>query len=564
MTLRKKTLWMVGTTLVGLLILLLTISSTILLQGFGQLEELEVEKNIIRLNNIFADELDRLSVLTEDYGSWDDTYEYMITHDKKYITTNFVQSTFEDLNLNLIMLLDINGKIVFERHLHKAQFDVESDNFYENIAPLFQNSSKKTYQINGLLLLPKEIMLLATYPIITSNKEGPSRGTLIMAYCLDEEKIDKISNLAQLSVTVERINQSLPINKRIQIVDEENIAGFTTIKDIYNQPAILLRILMPRNIFRQGLNSLSYLSIFVFSFAIISAGLILWLFERLVLARLAILSKEAENININCNLTVQGNDELDQLALTINKMLAELKTSNAKTLQLLDDNQFLTSRSLAMQEDERRELSRELHDEFGQCLTAIQADAENIVELIQHEDTQLTAKIIPSANAIIDTSGHIYNIVHSLMQQLRPSGLDELGLIEALQELTSTWQQRHKITCILTMTGNDLNSLGNTINIIVYRVIQESLTNIVKYAQASQVIIALNTNAEQLTINIQDNGCGMNTNNYKRGLGLIGIRERVRFLNGEMSLTSNIDKGVKIALTIPITEEYLSKHQKWK
>jgi sensor domain CHASE-containing protein len=85
MTLRKKTLWMVGTTLVGLLILLLTVLSTILLQGFTRLEEMEVEKNIARLNNIFADELERLFILAEDYGSWDDTYEYMHTRDEGYI-----------------------------------------------------------------------------------------------------------------------------------------------------------------------------------------------------------------------------------------------------------------------------------------------------------------------------------------------------------------------------------------------------------------------------------------------------------------------------------------------
>jgi len=556
MTLRKKTLWMVGTTLAGLLILLLTISSTILLQGFIQLEELEVEKNIIRLNNIFADELDRLSILAEDYGSWDDTYEYMNNHDEKYITTNFVKSTFEDLNLNLIMLVDTNAQVIFEKHRHEAEFDSQSHNFYKYIEPLFKNNS----QVNGLVLLPEEIMLLATYPIITSEKKGPSRGTLVMAYFLDEGEIDRISNLAQLSITIDRTEQALPT--RIQIIDKQNIVGITTIKDVYNQSAISLRILMPRTIFKQGLSSLSYLSIFVFSFAIISAGLVLWLFERLVLARLALLSQEAENAN--CNLTVQGNDELDQLATKINKMFAELQASNAKTLQLLDDNQFLTSRSLAMQEDERRELSRELHDEFGQCLTAIQADAENIVELIQQDETQLKAKIIPSANAIIDTSGHVYDVVHSLMQQLRPSGLDELGLIEALQELTSTWQERHKVSCVLIMKGDNLNSLGSTINIMIYRVIQESLTNIAKYAKASQVVINLNISADKLTIVIEDNGCGMNINNHKRGLGLIGIRERVRFLNGEMSLNSNIDKGVKIALTIPITKEYLNKHQKWK
>ncbi len=561
MTLRKKTLWMVGTTLVGLLILLLTVSSTILLEGFVKLEKLEVEKNIIRLNNIFANELERLFIIAGDYAAWDDTYDYMQTHDEKYITANMVDSTFENLSLNLIMLLDLNGKVVFEKHRHKQEFDAKPFQFYEHIDALTKNTPKS----QGLILLPNEIMLLATYPIITSEEEGPSRGTLIMGYFLNETEIDRISNLAQLSITVQRFDQSLvETNQHIKIIDKYNISGFTTINDVYKQPAILLKLTMPRNIFQQGLSSLHYVSIFVLAFAIISACLILWLFEHLVLARLAFLSEEVENISINNKLTVQGDDELDQLAIIINKMLTELQESNDKTLSLLDDNQFLVSRSIVIQEDERRELSRELHDEFGQCLTAIQADASNIVELTKNHDIKFKNKIIPSANAVIDTSGHMYNIVHSLMQQLRPSCLDELGLTDSLQELITNWQTRHKIKCNLIIESDDLNSLGNTINIMIYRIIQESLTNIAKHAKATRVIISLNIDAQELMITIHDNGYGMNINNHKRGLGLIGIRERVRSLDGTMNLNSTIGKGVKIALTIPIAEEYLSKHKKWK
>ncbi|MBE9563335.1 MAG: hypothetical protein IMF12_10795, partial [Proteobacteria bacterium] len=270
MTLRKKTLWMVGTTLVGLLILLLTVSSTILLEGFVKLEKLEVEKNIIRLNNIFANELERLFIIAGDYAAWDDTYDYMQTHDEEYITANMVDSTFENLSLNLIMLLDLNGKVVFEKHRHKQEFDAKPFQFYEHIDALTKNTPKS----QGLILLPNEIMLLATYPIITSEEEGPSRGTLIMGYFLNETEIDRISNLAQLSITVQRFDQSLvETNQHIQIIDKYNISGFTTINDVYKQPAILLKLTMPRNIFQQGLSSLRYVSIFVLAFAIISACL---------------------------------------------------------------------------------------------------------------------------------------------------------------------------------------------------------------------------------------------------------------------------------------------------
>jgi PAS domain S-box-containing protein len=433
---------------------------------------------------------------------------------------------------------------------------------------------------------------------------------------------------------------------------------------------------------------------------VVCVSLVLWLFERLVLARLATLSHEVMQINVTDNLStvmVEGNDELAHLAIAINDMLkalhasneqvrhseaslaeaqriahlgnwewdiinnrlncsdeiyrifgfqpqsviptdelflnhvhpddrrkvsivlqkiandekpcnfehrivpqngairfihtqgeiikdntgqivriigtlqdiTELKQAQAETLRLLEENRFLIHRSMAIKEEELKRLAYELHDEFGQCITAMQADAETIVDLAarkQEEPSITLNKINLSANAILEVSSHAYDVVHSLMQQLRPSGLDELGLVEALRDLVSTWQARHKKTrCIFRATG-ELHHLGETINIQVYRVVQECLTNIAKYAQASQVSIKLSVDSakEILILCVQDNGQGMNLTQHKRGLGLIGMRERAKALEGELQLESAPGDGVKITLTIPIAKDYLQKHRKWE
>jgi hypothetical protein len=207
-----------------------------------------------------------------------------------------------------------------------------------------------------------------------------------------------------------------------------------------------------------------------------------------------------------------------------------------------------------------------LHDEFGQCITAIQADAEAITELVHNQNTVNTLeRINVSAEAILTVSNHVYDVVHSLMRQLRPSSLDDLGLLEALQETISIWQSRYpKVQCTFTATG-DLQHLEETINITLYRVVQECLTNIAKYAQATEVTITLyiDEKSQQLLLCIQDNGQGMDIIHHKRGLGLIGMRERAHALAGELQLDSTPGTGVKITFTIPIAEEFIQKYRPW-
>jgi glucose-6-phosphate-specific signal transduction histidine kinase len=440
------------------------------------------------------------------------------------------------------------------------------------------------------MLLSGQLLLVASRPILPSQGEGTSQGTLIMGRFLNAEERQRLNRLTDLSLTVQLLNnnQALPdefakartllLNKRmvVQTLNENTIAGYVLIKDVYQQPVALLRIELPREIYQEGLASLRYLSAVVLIVALAFAGLILWLFERLVLARLAVLSNEVRHIRTSddfLTVTVKGQDELAHLATTINNMLSALQASHtrlrqseAETLRLLEENRFLIYHSMEIQEDERRYLARELHDEFGQCITAIQADAEAIAELAQESSTtdNVTAKIKISADAILTVSAHIYDVVHTLMRQLRPSGLDELGLVEILQEMVRTWQARHPETrCTLTTQGK-LDQLGETVNITLYRVMQECLTNVAKYANASQVTITLEANSvtQQLILKVQDNGQGMSLTKPRRGLGLIGIRERTQALEGHLQLESSEGQGMKITLTIPIAEEYQQKRRK--
>jgi signal transduction histidine kinase len=278
--------------------------------------------------------------------------------------------------------------------------------------------------------------------------------------------------------------------------------------------------------------------------------------------RLGILSKAAAEVeagNYSVCVPTEANDEVGKTTAAFNSMVTEvanrtrqLLQEEKRTQQLLNENRLLIQKSLEVQEEERKHLARELHDELGQCLTAIQADAKSIRDL----SPQGEGRIFTSADAILKVSAHIYDVVHSMMHLLRPSVLDNLGLVEALKEEIDSWKKRNpKINCNYTFDG-DLSNLGEHTNISIYRIIQECLTNIVKYASATNVNIELKNDTENLNLFISDDGVGMdadsNVNDSGHGLGLIGMRERIQALNGIFSYETSSGKGFRIFIHIPL------------
>jgi len=275
--------------------------------------------------------------------------------------------------------------------------------------------------------------------------------------------------------------------------------------------------------------------------------------------RMSILSKAAGEVeagNYSVSVPVETNDEVGKTAAAFNNMVAEvskrtqqLLSEEEKTQQLLSENRLLIQKSLEVQEEERKHLARELHDELGQSLTAIQADAKSIKDLSADNDE----RIITSADAILNVSAHIYDVVHSMMHLLRPSVLDSLGLEEALKEEIDNWNKRNpEIKCAHSFQG-DLSNLGEHINITIYRIIQECLTNITKHASARNVNVELINNKDNLQLTINDDGIGMNADktDHGMGLGLIGIRERIQALNGMFSYETSPKNGFRILIHIP-------------
>lgn len=249
--------------------------------------------------------------------------------------------------------------------------------------------------------------------------------------------------------------------------------------------------------------------------------------------------------------------ELSRSNRTLETEIAERKRAEEDSRALLRENRSLIRKSLAVQESERRHLARELHDELGQCITAIQADAKIIRDRAVISDDRL----VTSAIAIQNVSSRIYEVVHSMMQRLRPAMLDDLGLAETLRGEVDAWQSRQPGTaCSLDVEG-DLTELGEQLNITIYRIVQECLTNIAKHAVAHNVIIQLHrigkapgdAAGESIRLVVQDDGKGFDPAACGGGLGLIGMRERVEGLAGTFRVVSVPGAGTTVTVNLPLT-----------
>lgn len=254
---------------------------------------------------------------------------------------------------------------------------------------------------------------------------------------------------------------------------------------------------------------------------------------------------ELERGNLKARLPEFDLPELARIGEKFNRMVETLEHSISR-------NHRLTQQLITLQEEERKSLARDLHDEFGQCLTAINTDATVVFKQAEGKYPEL----LPSASAITQLSRHLMDLVGGLLQRLRPGILDELGLALALQDLVENWQMRNPPTCRLEI-GSLPDHMDETAEVTAYRLVQECLTNISRHAVASivdiQVLTETRNSRAGLGIAIHDNGKGFNPARAE-GLGLPGMRERVEGLGGGLSIETQPGQGTKITAWIPAGE----------
>jgi signal transduction histidine kinase len=213
----------------------------------------------------------------------------------------------------------------------------------------------------------------------------------------------------------------------------------------------------------------------------------------------------------------------------------------------------LSARLVQAQETERRSLARELHDEVGQALSAVLVELRNLSKGLAVQSADQLSRHVETIKGLVENT---VRTVRNMSLLLRPSMLDDLGLIPALE-----WQAREvsRQTCINVTVSTDLVSdhLPDEYKTCIYRVVQEALHNCSSHSHATAVRIKVLQEPKRLTLSIQDNGRGFDVK-HSKGLGLLGIQERVTHLGGKFEIHSEAGSGTVLAVELPFVEQNIS------
>jgi signal transduction histidine kinase len=233
--------------------------------------------------------------------------------------------------------------------------------------------------------------------------------------------------------------------------------------------------------------------------------------------------------------------------------IARRKSAEAQLAAALADNRRLAQQYVQLQESERKALARELHDELGQYLNVIKLDAVGI----RDEHAAAQTAMHRRASTIVENCNHIHGALATLIRELRPTGLDELGLAAALEHCVETWRARLPGVSLRLSIAGDFTGLPESITVTLFRLVQEALTNVAKHAAASEVTVRLGRTVagnagDRIDLAVADNGIGTTPGVASQGLGLIGMRERVMGLAGKLIFTSSPGQGFELSVQIPV------------
>ncbi len=257
----------------------------------------------------------------------------------------------------------------------------------------------------------------------------------------------------------------------------------------------------------------------------------------------------AERGDLSVRLPRYGLPELRAIGEGFNRMLAELQRTVAAERELAENRQ-LTHLIQTHLEEERRVLARELHDELGQHLTAIRTIAQATANRLADKDPQTREASL----TIAASAGQIYDAMHRIIRRLRPMALERMGLADTLREAVAEWQGLYPQLHFDLNLPETLPRLGDDVEIALFRIAQESVTNAARHSQASNVWLELRAEAGRVRLQISDDGVGIAPDRLHGAgrQGLLGMRERAQGLGGRLDISTAVEGGTRIFVGIPL------------
>ncbi len=602
MTLRKKTLSIVSLIVIGLLVVLYISSTTIVMGGFARVEEGNTRKNVQRALDAYTDEVSKLNITTNDWASWDATYTFIDDGNQEYIDQNVSEATTARLGLSVLAYINTSGRIVISEGFDPTTMKSIPlpESFRKHLVPgnrLLQHPDLKTGEI-GVILLPEGPLLVAARPILTSNGDGPSRGTLIMGRYLNAALIAQLGERTHVDLSVQRVdaaklpNDFAQVNTEllhgaasaVQPLSDDLVAGYTLVNDIYGKPALLLRVTLPRPIYEQGQVSARYQLISLLVVGVVFGIVTLILLEKLVLSRLARLSADVGQIGTSGDLSVRafvsGKDELSHLANKINEMLGALEIAQIQHNQA-EEALYKAKEAAEAANRAKSAFLANMSHELRTPLTGIIGYSE----LLQKEANFLGyADLNVDLEKIRTAGNHLLALINDILDfskieagkmQLDPEFFDIAALMQDVvttaHPLVEKNGNRLKLHCAPDL-GTMYADLTKTRQVLL-----NLLSNAAKFTEQGVITILVTrnriNNEDTICFRVSDTGIGMSaeqlmglfqeftqanastTRKYGgTGLGLSLSRRFCQLMGGTISVVSEAGIGSTFTVQLPLID----------
>lgn len=379
MNLGQKTLLIVFLTVAGLMAMLYAVDRYLLLRSYLELEQVQTRAAMARMESALNNGIADLTKTANDYAAWDRSYEFMKHPTRSYIAQEFENDTLQGLRVHFIQLTDVSGRTVFVKgydQIRNVEVEVPKQ-LQTSLASdaWVQRERTRMSTANGIVLLPNGPALIAACPILTTKRQGPIRGVLLMMRNLDPGLVENLKEVTLSSLLIMPASSpQLPTDFKdayrqiesgsasiyVHPLSDSSVAGYALLKDIHQQPALLMRVEMPRAVYQRGLTSLQYLFVALSIASLVFGLTTMLLLRQAVLAPLTRLSSEVRRIrkqkNLSERIEVEGSDEIARLGKAVNNMLAALQASAG--LEQMNDALRREVRERLLAENAREEATK--------------------------------------------------------------------------------------------------------------------------------------------------------------------------------------------------------------
>jgi len=437
MTIRRKVPVFLVLISISLMAVVALTSRALLLDRFVRLEDREVHLNVQRAGNALSDELTDLKESVRDYADYDRMYAYMVNHNPSFPEGEF--GNLDALRANFVGMFDVSGKMIFGKAITLPDF--KPAEIPKGLLDAFDASGSLLGRtadapLSGILSLPAGPMLIAVAPILTGERKGPSRGTLAMGRWLDQYEVDRLSRKTRLSlffkpvsdlnlpedfaIARRQVSPSQPVS--VRPLGSKAVAGYLLITDLHKNPALILKIELPRAIYAQGKITVLYLLLWMLAAGIVFGATIHFVLDRAVLSRLAALSGGVEAIGrlgqISGRLHVDGTDELTVLARTINQTFSALEhaeESLRKTNAELEERVRKRTAQLAASKEAAEAANRVKSEFMANISHELRTPMNGILGMI---DMTLDTEVSPEQSEYLQTARYSAAVMMTVVSDI--------------------------------------------------------------------------------------------------------------------------------------------------